>query len=197
MTVINHNSITALLVILATCHTQGFFLDGDRVESRSTNLTQNTILGLFDTVTGLTHGIGGIFDQFEQGFESIRPRNQTVLDKVYVSEEEGSGSSVSDEESDSSLGSKAVVGLFDSLRNLNRNVGKLVDIVGDTLSERREDIADIATNVDTRVWICSYVSFGISSFIILGVKLRPWLEKKLWISYEEEDEERVRREDGR
>ena len=159
MTVINHNSITALLVILATCHTQGFFLDGDRVESRSTNLTQNTILGLFDTVTGLTHGIGGIFDQFEQGFESIRPRNQTVLEKDYVSEEEGSGSSVSDEEHDSSLGSKAVVGLFDSLRNLNRNVGKLVDIVGDTLSERREDIADIATNVDTRVWICSYVSF--------------------------------------
>ena len=151
MTVINHTSITALLVILATCHTQGFFLDGDRVESRSTNLTQNTILGLFDTVTGLTHGIGGIFDQFEQGFESIRPRNQTVLDKVYVSEEEGSGSSVSDEEHDSSLGSKAVVGLFDSLRNLNRQVGKLVGRVGDTLTDRRDNVVRLASNLDTGV----------------------------------------------
>merc|ERR1712154_521183 len=66
---------------------------------------------------------------------------KTVINKV----------SVSDEEDDSSLGSSAAQGLFSPLRNLNKNMGKLVYIMGDTLTERRDQVEDIASNVDTRV----------------------------------------------
>ena len=183
----NLTSLTLLFVILATSQVQGFFLyrddDLDGVENRSTNLTQNAILGVYDVVTGLTHGVGAIFDQFEDGFERIRP-NKTVINKV----------SVSDEEDDSSLGSSAVQGLFSSLRNLNKNVGKLVYIVGDTLTERRDQVEDIASNVDTRVFLGSKFRSSISILIILGYTLRAGAERveetKLWIY--SQDGERVR-----
>ena len=183
----NLTSLTLLFVILATSQVQGFFLyrddDLDGVENRSTNLTQNAILGVYDVVTGLTHGVGAIFDQFEDGFERIRP-NKTVINKV----------SVSDEEDDSSLGSSAVQGLFSSLRNLNKNVGKLVYIVGDTLTERRDQVEDIASNVDTRVFLGSKFRSSISILIILGDTLRAGAERveetKLWIY--SQDGERVR-----
>ena len=144
-TIITVTTFTSL--ILTVTQSEAFFLfrnNNAGAETRSTNLTQDAILGLFDTVTGLTHGIGGIFEQFEDGFERIKPKNNTILNKVYVSDEE--------EGDDTSLGSTAVVGLFDSLRNLNKQVGKLVGVLGHTLTDRREDVEKIATNVDTRVF---------------------------------------------
>merc|ERR1711953_822418 len=96
-TIITVTAFTSL--ILTVTQSEAFFLFRNNkagAETRSTNLTQDAILGLFDTVTGLTHGIGGIFEQFEDGFERIKP-NKTVQNKVYVSGEEGSGSSVSEE----------------------------------------------------------------------------------------------------
>merc|ERR1712024_71997 len=122
---------TATVFILAftLSHSHPFFLrinEEDGLSSRSSNqteddsgLTQDTILGVFDTVTGLTYGLGGLFQQFEDGFEKIRPQSDTsVTNKVFLNDEE--------EEEAPNLGSSAVVGLFDSLRNLNRHVGKLV-----------------------------------------------------------------------
>merc|ERR1711953_1042878 len=73
----------------------------------------------------------------------IRPQSDTsVTNKVFLNDEE-------QEEEDATLGSSAVVGLFDSLRNLNRQVGKLVGRVGDTLNDRRDNVVRLASNLDT------------------------------------------------
>merc|ERR1712241_999345 len=146
---------TATVFILAftLSHSHPFFLrtdEEDGLSSRSSNqteddsgLTQDTILGVFDTVTGLTYGLGGLFQQFEDGFEKIRPQSDTsVTNKVFLTDEE-------EEEEEATLGSSAVVGLFDSLRNLNRQVGKLVGRVGDTLNDRRDNVVRLASNLDT------------------------------------------------
>merc|ERR1711953_1384548 len=147
---------TATVFILAftLSHSHPFFLrinEEDGLSSRSSNqteddsgLTQDTIVGVFDTVTGLTYGLGGLFQQFEDGFEKIRPQSDTsVTNKVFLNDEE------EEEEEDATLGSSAVVGLFDSLRNLNRQVGKLVGRVGDTLNDRRDNVVRLASNLDT------------------------------------------------
>merc|ERR1711953_216888 len=145
-------TITVLILAFTLSHSHPFFLrtdEEDSLSSRSSNqteddsgLTQDTIVGVFDTVTGLTYGLGGLFQQFEDGFEKIRPQSDTsVTNKVFLNDEE--------EEEAANLGSSAVVGLFDSLRNLNRHVGKLVGRVGDTLTDRRDNVVRLASNLDT------------------------------------------------
>ena len=149
------STITILVLAITISHSHAFFLRDttDSASSRSSNqteeessLTQDTIVGVFDTVTGLTYGLGGIFQQFEEGFEKIRPQSDTsITNKVALSDEE------EEEEEDSTLGSSAVVGLFDSLRKFNRQVGKLVGRVGDTLSDRRDNVVRLASNLDSGV----------------------------------------------
>merc|ERR1719510_1149552 len=144
-------AITVLVLAITLPHSPAFFLRSNyaSASSRSSNqteddssLTEDTILGVFDTVTGLTYGLGGIFQQFEDGFEKIRPQSDTsVTNKVFLNDEE--------QEEDANLGSSAVVGLFDSLRNLNRHVGRLVGRVGDTLNDRRDNVVRLASNLDT------------------------------------------------
>merc|ERR1711953_755265 len=146
-------TITVFILAFTLSHSHPFFLrtdEEDSLSSRSSNqteddsgLTQDTIVGVFDTVTGLTYGLGGLFQQFEDGFEKIRPQSDTsVTNKVFLNDEE-------EEEEEANLGSSAVVGLFDSLRNLNRHVGKLVGRVGDTLTDRRDNVVRLASNLDT------------------------------------------------
>merc|ERR1712001_288312 len=153
MTTTTSITITVLALAITVSHSHPFFLRRNQesaLSSRSSNqtedesgLTQDTILGVFDTVTGLTYGLGGIFQQFEDGFEKIRPgSDSTVTNKVFHNDTE-------EEEEDTNLGSSAVVGLFDSLRNLNRHVGKLVGRVGDTLTDRRDNVVRLASNIDT------------------------------------------------
>merc|ERR1712038_1140170 len=152
MTTTTTITITVLILAFTLSHSHPFFLrtdEEDSLSSRSSNqteddsgLTQDTIVGVFDTVTGLTYGLGGLFQQFEDGFEKIRPQSDTsVTNKVFLNDEE--------EEEDATLGSSAVVGLFDSLRNLNRHVGKLVGRVGDTLNDGRDNVVRLASNLDT------------------------------------------------
>merc|ERR1712183_372957 len=147
--------ITVLALATTVSHSRPFFLrdnyetgassrSSNQTEDDSVGLTQDTILGVFDTVTGLTYGLGGLFQQFEEGFEQIRPGSDTtVTNKVYHTDEE------EEEEEETNLGSSAVVGLFDSLRNLNRHVGKLVGRVGDTLTDRRDNVVRLASNIDS------------------------------------------------
>merc|ERR1712183_260236 len=132
--------ITVLALATTVSHSHPFFLrdnyesgassrSSNQTEDDTSGLTQDTILGVFDTVTGLTHGLGGLFQQFEEGFEQIRPGSDTtVTNKVFNNDEEEEEQE--EEEEETNLGSSAVVGLFDSLRNLNRHVGKLVGRVG-------------------------------------------------------------------
>merc|ERR1712062_870392 len=155
MTTTTTTTITVLILAFTLSHSHPFFLRTDKeaasLSSRSSNqteddsgLTQDTIVGVFDTVTGLTYGLGGLFQQFEDGFEKIRPQSDTsVTNKVFLNDEE--------EEEEANLGSSAVVGLFDSLRTLNRHVGKLVGRVGDTLNDRRDNVVRLASNLDTGV----------------------------------------------
>ena len=43
------------------------------------------------------------------------------------------------------------MGLFDSLRMFTQNVGKLVNIVGDRLEDRRDGVVRVASEVDSQV----------------------------------------------
>merc|ERR1712154_704357 len=152
MTTTTTTATIVLALLITLSHSHPFFLrrNQESLSSRSSNqtedesgLTQDTILGVFDTVTGLTYGLGGLFQQFEEGFQKIRPQSDTtVTNKVFHNVME-------EEEEDTNIGSSAVVGLFDSLRNLNRHVGKLVDRVGDTLTDRRDNVVRLASNLDS------------------------------------------------
>ena len=155
MTTTTTIAITVLALAFTVSHSHPFFLRNNQesgVSSRSSNqtedesgLTQDTILGVFDTVTGLTYGLGGLFQQFEDGFQKIRPGSDTtVTNKVFHNDTE-------EAEEETNIGSSAVVGLFDSLRNLNRHVGKLVGRVGDTLTDRRDNVVRLASNLDSGV----------------------------------------------
>merc|ERR1711997_917363 len=173
-------TVIAVLALATTLsHSHPVFFMGNDYESgassRSSNqtaddsggLTQDTILGVFDTVTGLTYGLGGLFQQFEEGFEQIRPQSDTtVTNKVYYNDEE---EEEEEEEEDINLGSSAVVGLFDSLRNINRHVGKLVGKVGDTLTDRRDNVVRLASNLDS----------GLKN---VGEGLHEWREENFGIT---------------
>merc|ERR1711953_389253 len=172
MTTTTTTLIISFLVLAITLpHSQGFFLRDryDSPSSRSSNqteeegsLAEDAILGVFDTVTGFTYGLEGIFEQFEDGFKKIRPQSDsTVTKKVSQNAEE--------EEDDSTLGSDAVVGLFDSLRNFNRQVGKLVGKVGDTLTDRRGNVERLASNIDS----------GLKN---VGENFQDWKEDNFGIS---------------
>merc|ERR1712227_625896 len=115
-------------------------------EDDDSGLTQNTIVGLFDAVTGLTHGIGDVIEQFGDGFDQRRPGNNTAIVTKRVNATEGE-----EDDDEESVGSEVVVGLFDSLRMFTQNVGKLVNIVGDRLEDRRDGVVRVASEVDSQV----------------------------------------------
>merc|ERR1712142_1367334 len=106
-------------------------------DGSGSNVTKEAIIGIFDTVSGLTHGIGDVLEEFEHG---LNDDNETVIEKKQDVEEDPA-----DE------GETVVLGLFDTLVNFTKQVGKLVNIVGDRLDDRRDDVVKIATCVDDQV----------------------------------------------
>merc|ERR1712130_379981 len=102
----------------------------------SSNVTKDAIIGIFDAVSGLTWGIGDVLEEFEHGLND----NETVIEKKQDVEEDPA-----DE------GETVVLGLFDTLVDFTKQVGKLVNIVGDRLDDRRDDVVQIATCVDDQV----------------------------------------------
>ena len=97
----------------------------------------NSIVGLFDLLTDATQGAGSLFEGFEEGFEAIQPLNETDGD--------------SDGDSLSINGSSIVVGLFDSVRDVTKNVGNLIGALETNLVDNREDIVNLANNVEENV----------------------------------------------
>merc|ERR1712130_269531 len=77
----------------------------------SSNVTKDAIIGIFDAVSGLTHGIGDVLEEFEHGLND----NETVIEKKQEEEEEA------DKEAET-----VVLGLFDTLVDFTKQVGKLV-----------------------------------------------------------------------
>merc|ERR1712038_941130 len=161
-TILSISALVLLLFCTGPCHP--LFLDtllhrrnsslGRGNHSVSGGWSQGAIVGLFDAVSGLTHGIGDVIQQFDPSIAnknssiSTLSTNETSLDilerKDLIADDEGS-------DSDSSLGSTVVVGLFDSLRQFTKQLGKLVNKVGDRLDDRRQDVVRIAGEVDTQV----------------------------------------------
>ena len=97
----------------------------------------NSIVGLFDLLTDATQGAGSLFEGFEEGFQAIQPLNETDGD--------------SDGDSLSINGSSIVVGLFDSVRDVTKNVGNLIGALETNLVDNREDIVNLANNVEENV----------------------------------------------
>merc|ERR1712064_118186 len=98
----------------------------------SSNVTKDAIIGIFDAVSGLTHGIGDVLEEIEHRLDD----NESVIEKKQDEEEEAE---------------TVVLGLFDTLVDFTKQVGKLVNIVGDRLDDRRDDVVQIATCVDDQV----------------------------------------------
>ena len=123
-------------------------IDNTNVEERNstengTDLTLgNGIVGLFDTITGLTKGVGGLFGQFEDGFKRIQPENDTKDLKSNIT------SNVTEPQAH---GSSIIVGLFTTLKDLTKDVSKLVGGVEEELTNRRQDVVDLAEHVEDEV----------------------------------------------
>ena len=97
----------------------------------------NSIVGLFDLLTEATQGAGTLFEGFEEGFQAIQPLNET---------DDGS-----DSDGLNINGSSIVVGLFDSVRDVTKNVGNLIGALETNLVDNREDIVNLANNVEENV----------------------------------------------
>ena len=97
----------------------------------------NSIVGLFDLLTEATQGAGTLFEGFEEGFQAIQPLNET---------DDGS-----DSDGLNINGSSIVVGLFDSVRDVTKNVGNLIGTLETNLVDNREDIVNLANNVEENV----------------------------------------------
>merc|ERR1719323_789579 len=110
-------------------------------ERSSINISvSDSLLSAFDLLTDVTKDTETLFGQFEDGFDYISPQNDT---EDY---------SLLDEELDLSInGSSIVVGLFDSVRGVTKNVGKVIGALGNTLVNNREDVVQLADNVETQV----------------------------------------------
>merc|ERR1711976_922496 len=87
-------------------------------------------------------------EQFDHNLDSTAATeddDETDVERIDVNKK------VQTENEESSSAGNVMVGLFDSLRDLTQNVGKLVNIVGDRLDDSRGDVVRIATDVDTQV----------------------------------------------
>ena len=102
----------------------------------------NGIVGLFDTITGLTKEVGGLFGQFEDGFKKIQPENDTE------GLESNKTSNVTEPQAH---GSSLIFGLFTTLKDLTKDVSKLVGGVEEELTNRRQDVVDLAEHVEDEV----------------------------------------------
>merc|ERR1712183_352870 len=107
------------------------------------NKISGSIVGLFDTITGITKEVGGLFGQFEDGFTKIKPEN--------TSDVEIFNTTTGDVNKTESHGSNLVVGLFDTLKDLTKDVGKLVGGVQAELSNRRPEVVKLAGHVEEEV----------------------------------------------
>ena len=110
-------------------------------ERSSVNISvSDSLLSAFDLLTDVTKDTETLFGQFEDGFDYISPQNDT---EDY---------SLLDEELDLSInGSSIVVGLFDSVRGVTKNVGKVIGALGNTLVNNREDVVQLADDVESQV----------------------------------------------
>jgi hypothetical protein len=110
------------------------------------------IVGLFDTITGITKGVGGLFGQFEDGFEKIQPVSESAnnITETKVAESNITNTETHETESETP-GSSIIVGLFKTLKDLTKDVGKLVGVVEEELTNRREDVVELAEQVEDEV----------------------------------------------
>merc|ERR1712241_669560 len=133
-----------LITAAATSYTEAFFMANE--ENNTTNGTDLSlgggIVGLFDTITGITKEVGGLFGQFEDGFKKIQTVNDTMIEESNVTN--------NDTQPDTH-GSSIIVGLFKTLKDLTKDVGKLVGGVEEELTNRRQDVVELAEKVEDEV----------------------------------------------
>ena len=110
-------------------------------EENTRNITGPILLNLFDSLTNLTEGVDILFDEFEDGFEDIRPSNYSDLEE----------NNNTDNTPTPLSGSSVVVGLFDALRDITEDVGDVVTDLGAGLTDKRPDVIEAAHHVDNKV----------------------------------------------
>merc|ERR1711892_1074596 len=116
--------------------------DGNSTSNGTDLSIRGGIVGLFDTITDLTKGVGGLFGQFEEGFHKIQPVNNTKVVEA---------NTTSNTTEPQSHGSSIIVGLFKTLKGLTKDVSTLVGGVEDELTNRRQDVVDLAEQVEDEV----------------------------------------------
>ena len=114
--------------------------------SRASPVNRQAIIGIFDAVTGLTHGIGDVLEDIAVDDDD---NDVVIVDRKDLELE--SNEEEEEEEYDSS---EVIDGLFDSLRQFTTQVGKLAHVVGDRMEDRRGNVVKLADRVDSQVYMC-------------------------------------------
>ena len=129
------------------------------------NITGPLLLNLFDSFTNLTVGVDHLFDEFQEGFEDIRPSNYSDLED----------SNITDNTPTPLSGSSVVVGLFDTLRDITGNVGDVVTDLGAGLADKRQDVVEAAHHVgghvDSKVggsWLYRFLTTNHFQIVTVG-----------------------------
>ena len=131
------------------------------IEKTNFNVS-NTIIGLFDVISDVTKNSETLFDQFEDGFDTIQQSNETDFNST---------EETSDQELD---GSSFVVNSFNIIKDATKTFG---DILGDlevNLSDRREDVEDIAMEVDDKF---QNIGSDVGRDIIIEISHHPKIIK--------------------
>ena len=133
-------------------------------DETSKNITGPLLLNLFDSFTNLTEGVDVLFDEFQEGFEDIRPSNYSDFEEENVTDSNPTPLS----------GSSVVVGLFDTLRDITEDVGDVVTDLGAGLTDKRQDVIEAAHHVDNKVGGASQYSCCFYQEIMsqLGIHIR-------------------------
>ena len=130
--------------------------------SRAAPVNRQAIIGIFDAVTGLTHGIGDVLEDIALDDDD---NDVVIVDRKDLELESN------EEEDDKEVydSNEVIDGLFESLRQFTTQVGKLAHVVGDRLEDRRGNVVRLADRVDSQVDTDYPIdTFGIHSTIYIN-----------------------------
>ena len=149
-------------------------------QSRGAPVSRDAIMGLFDAVSGLTHGIGDVLEDIsvdDNNDDAVVVVDRKDLDSLESNEE------LEEEDDDNYDSDEVVDGLFQSLKQFTKQVGKLAHVVGNRLDSRRGNVETMAHRVEHQVGseLSCFVTLLCLKVQSLGDNIMKWKRKNFGI----------------